>query len=207
MKNLRTRGRSIPEISSLCGVSKSTVSRYVKNVKILPRYYQRWHERKNASRIISDRKLADASARASYLIQDLSNRDLIITASLLYWAEGAKRDLSFSNTNPEMIRIFVYIVNNILGVKKEDLRVSLRLYEDLDEKTCLRFWSKITGINLNKKTSINLLYGKKKGKLEYGMCRIRVKKGGDLLKYFFAIVKRICDFTSPRSLTDKTEAS
>ena len=123
----------------------------------------------------------------------------------LYWAEGAKRDFTFSNTDAEMIKIFVYILKKVFRIKDEDLKISLRIYEDLDKNTCLRYWSKITGIKLGKNTSIDVLKGKKKGKLEYGMCRIRAKKSGLLLKEFFAIIKRVINLTSPHSSMDKNK--
>ena len=84
----------------------------------------------------------------------------------------------------------------------------MRIYEDLNRNSCLKHWSKITGIQLNNETSIYVLNGSKQGKLQYGMCRIRVKKGGLLLKKFFAIINRLEYLTeSPRSSTDRTVAS
>ena len=123
----------------------------------------------------------------------------------LYWAEGAKRDFTFLNTDAEMIRIFVYILRKVFKIKDEELKISLRIYEDLDKKTCLRYWSKIIGIRLEINTSVDILKGAKKGKLEYGMRRIRAKKSGLLLNEFFAIIKRVINLTSPHSSMDKNK--
>jgi len=194
IKDLRSRGYSIPEISIQCRVSKSTSSRYAKNVKILPQYYQRWLDRRNAGKIISERNWAIAQEKAKNLINDVSSRDLAIVASVLYWAEGSKRDFSFTNSDPKMIVVFVKILKSFFGVSNEDLKVSIRIYNDLNRQACLRFWSKVVEKKLlENNTSINVLQGKKDGKLQYGMCRIRVKKGGNLLKHMFSINSRIHD--------------
>jgi hypothetical protein len=35
--------------------------------------------------------------------------------------------------------------------------------------------------------NVNILKGKKSGKCPFGMCRVRVKKGGNMLKYIKAL--------------------
>lgn len=207
IKNLRKKGRSIPEISHLLNLPKSTVSRYVDGVEILPQYYSRWLERRNASKIISARQWEQASKKSQRLIDGLTAKELLLIGASLYWGEGNKKDFSFSNTDSEMIRIFVHILRNIFHVNPEDIVISIRIYEDLDAAPCLRHWSKVTGISLGAKTSINVLIGKKVGKLKYGMCRVRIRKGGVLLKNIFSVIQRIQQIISPRSSTDRTAHS
>lgn len=202
IKNLRSQGHSVPEISRECQVPKSTVSRHVKGTDILPEYYPRWLERRNASKIISERNWKLAFQKAEQVMPaSLTKKELALIAASLYWAEGAKRDFSFSNTDPEMIKVFISILKNIFQIKNEDLKISIRIYEDLDKTDCLRYWSGITGVILDHNTSVNVLKGSKKGKLQYGMCRIRVRRSGLLLKEFFAIIRRISEFTSLSSRT------
>jgi hypothetical protein len=69
------------------------------------------------------------------------------------------------------------------------LRISVRIYEDLDREICLDFWSKVVGIEKEKFVNVNILPGKKQGKLLYGMCRVRVTKGAPLLKEIVGINK------------------
>lgn len=197
IRDLRKRGYSIPEISKECGISKSTALRYAKKVEILPRYRDRWLERFNAGKIVAQRRWNVALKEAKDLVGDINYKNWVLIATALYWAEGAKRDFSFSNTDPRMVKVFIYVLRNIFKIKNDDLKVSLRLYEDLDKNKCIRYWSKIIGINLSGNVSINTLKGYKMGKLQYGMCRIRVRRGGLLLKRFFAIIERIGDFAEP----------
>ncbi|MEK7626827.1 MAG: hypothetical protein AAB399_01510 [Patescibacteria group bacterium] len=197
IKFLRTRGRSIPEISRILMISRSTALRYSNTVSILPAYRRRWLERRNASKIKSQRHLEEAKKNAETKLPNITNKDLVVILSSLYWAEGNKKDLVLTNTDPEMIRTFLYILRRVYNIPNNELRVSLRIYEDLNKKECLRYWSKITGIILNNKTTVSVLIGHKKGKLSYGMCRIRVKRGGRLLKEIFSIINRINLLTKP----------
>lgn len=207
IKELRKKGLSIPEISRECNIPKSTVSRCVKDVKILPQYYQRWLDRRNTSEIISKENWKNAKREADKIISSLNQKDLVMIGSLLYWAEGSKKDFSFSNTDPRMVRVFIYVLKKAFKVKDEDLKVSLRIYEDLSKKACLAYWSRVTGVALDDKTSVNILKGFKKGKLQYGMCRIRIRKGGVVFKKIFSIIEKIDSLISPRSSMDRTVAS
>ena len=190
-QKLRTKGYSIPEISKLCSIPKTTVLRQVKNIKIDQKYIRRWRERRNSSKRLSKLKWLEADKRAEKIVGNLSRRDLALIASMLYWAEGTKRDFNFSNTDPAMIEVFIAILRAIFKVKDSDFKISIRIYEDLNKKSCIHYWSKVTGLNLERKVSINILEGSKNGKLKYGMCRIRVKKADRLHKELFSIANKL----------------
>ena len=151
-------------------------------------------ERRNASKILSERKRAIAIQRAEALIGRPDDRMFAVMGASLYWAEGSKSDFSFSNSDPSMIRLFLYILRTIFSVADKDIVISIRIYEDLNKKKRLAFWSETTGIQLDKSTSVSVLSGFKKGKLIYGMCRVRVRKGGLLLKEFSAIINHVKNY-------------
>ncbi len=207
IKVLRRSGHSIPEISSVCKISRSTALRYARQVSILPRYQRRWLNRRNASRIMSESQWDIANKNARALLTSLNHSQLAVIGACLYWAEGSKKDFGLSNTDPELIRVFLYVLRHAFSVGDRDLKISLRIYEDLDSRNCMRFWSQVTGIKLGQTTSINVLSGSKNGKLKYGMCRIRVRRGGLLLKNISAIIRRISHVIGPRSSTDRTAQS
>jgi hypothetical protein len=192
----RKKGLSVPELSRMFEVSKSTILRHVKGVGILPEYRQRWLDRRNASKIISERQQVLAKNKANWLMGELNDQSLALIASSLYWAEGAKKDFSLTNSDPEMIKVFILILQKVFKVKIEDIKISIRLYDDLIIEDAINFWSGIVGIDLHNHVSINILNGKKKGKLKYGMCRVRVKKAGLLFKTIFAINKRVVEVVS-----------
>ena len=50
MKLLRQYGHSLPEITNLTRIPKTTVFRYIKGVKILPEYFSHWAGKRGGSR-------------------------------------------------------------------------------------------------------------------------------------------------------------
>ena len=109
--------------------------------------------------------------------------------SALYWGEGSKRDFGLSNTDPELIRVFIEGLREVFKIDEDRFRISIRIFEDMDKDKCLDFWSNIVGIAKDKFVNVDVLKGKKNGKLEFGMCRVRVTKGADLLKQIKGINK------------------
>ena len=195
---LRRKGLSLNEIKAEIPVGYGTVFRYIQGVQILPKYRKWWFGKRGGSikrKIIAEN---EAQKKASTVIRNLSNKEKLILLASIYWAEGTKKDFDLSNTDPEMIKVFVYGLEKILGIPKSSLRISIRTYEDLDKQKCLAYWSKIVGVSPENFVNVDVLKGKKNGKLSYGMCRIRIRKGGNMLKYMAALKRRIIEtYSSP----------
>lgn len=187
IRNLRARGFSIPEISHELNIPKTTVFSHTYNVEILPEFVKHWQIKRGGSKRRQYLKEEQANIEAKSLIGRLTTKEKLLFICALYWAEGNKKDFILSNTDPDLIKVFIDGLRNVLGVNEERFRISIRIYEDMNKDKCLDFWSNLVGIPKEKFLRINVLYGKKKGKLEYGMCRVRVAKGGDLLKKIKAI--------------------
>lgn len=202
IKVLRTRGYSIPEIHRELKISKSTVLRYIKGTEILPEFKNRWFQRRNASKIISEKAWQNAFDESKKLVDSLNQKELMLIAAALYWAEGTKKQFNLINSDPNLIRLFINILVDVFKVPKDSIKISLRIFEDISVSEALKFWSTVTNFELDQKTEINIVKGAKKGKLVNGMCRVRVKKGGLLLKTMFAINKQVISITSPRSSMD-----
>jgi hypothetical protein len=182
IKDLRSSGYSLPEISREVGVPRSTVFRYVKDVEILPEFIELWKRKRSGSRHVRLLKEEKALKEAKELLGELSNKEKILFISALYWGEGSKRDFGLSNTDPKLIKVFIEGLRDVFKIDEDRFRISIRIFEDMDRDKCLDFWSNITGIAKDRFINVDVLKGKKNGKLEFGMCRIRVTKGADLLK-------------------------
>lgn len=193
---LRTKGYSLPEISKKLKIAKTTAFRYVRDVKVLPKYVDILRIKRGGSRKIKRLKERIALAKAKEFAI-LSDREKLLICSALYWGEGTKKDFSLSNTDPLLIKVFVTVLRQVLKINSEDLKVSVRIYEDLDKEQCLSFWSEVVGIPKDQFVNVNTLAGKKNGKLRHGMCRVRIKKGGDILKRIVAINKVVAQNMSP----------
>ena len=62
----------------------------------------------------------------------------------LYWGEGQKRIqgyIGISNTNPKIVKFSLYWLTKALNIPKEKIRVQLHLYNDMDIKKEIKYWS------------------------------------------------------------------
>lgn len=193
---MRQEGFSLQEIAVACNRSKSTISHYVQGIEVLPRFQRVWKSKIGGSAIKANERRIAAYAQAVELAGGLTPRDQLIIAACLYWAEGNKTDFSISNTDPKLIEAFLNCLLK-LGVTRDRLKVSVRIYEDINKNEAKEYWAKITGITPNEISSVNILTGKKKGKLRYGMCRIRLRKGNDYFNLLLATVKLISENFAP----------
>ena len=185
---LRERGYSLPEIRRITSHGSGTIFKYIRGIKILPKFEELWKNKRKSSvsRMIQEQKKSQEEAKK--LIKKIGKKEKALIAACLYWAEGAKRDFNLTNTDPSLIKTFVSCLKES-GVKKERLSINLRIYEDLDREKACNFWSKIVGIPKKKIMYIDVLRGKKNGKLKYGMCRLRVIKGA----YFFKLLNNLAE--------------
>lgn len=193
---LRRYGYSLPEIREAVKRGNSTIFKYIQNVKILPKYQNAWRIKQGGSRKRMLKEWGKSKEKAEKIINHLSRTNKIIIASCLYWGEGTKNDFSLSNTDPGLIKVFIRCLEE-LGIAKQSLRVTIRIYEDIQKKTAIKYWAKIIGIPKKQILNVNVLKGKKKGKLKYGMCRIRITKGAPYLKLIRSIVELIKQKMSP----------
>ncbi len=108
----------------------------------------------------------------------------------MYWGEGSKSEFNLINSDPLLIKL-VYGFMIATGVEKSRIHFSLRLHDDLDEKKSIKFWCDLLDIPPSKITYVALIKGDKKGKLKYGMCRIRMEKSGDYFKYVMSVIDLI----------------
>lgn len=191
IRNLRSQGWSLPELKRKFQVGHGTVYRYIQDTKILPKYKQIWLSKRKSSthRMLDEKQKAKINAK-KYVFAINSKEKLLILSSL-YWAEGHKKDFSFTNSDPQMIKLFIKYLRDTLETPKERIKLSIRIYEDMNVEVCKKFWLNNSGLDRSNLGTVNVLFGKKKGKLKHGMCRVRVRKGGSMLKYLTAIKDRV----------------
>lgn len=112
--------------------------------------------------------------------RSLTNREkqLKIAGIMLYWAEGTfnGNTVDFTNSNAEMIKIFLKFLRKICGINEERLRVYLYAYEHQNISELQDYWHTVTNIKLSqftkpfiRKNNLNVT----KRKLPYGLVHIR----------------------------------
>jgi len=187
IQNLRKRGHTLSEIKGLTGRSNGTIWKYIGDISVLPKYQEVWKAKRGGSKAKSEREWSEARTRAFSIIKHLGFSQKMLVLSCLYWGEGNKTELNLINSDPAMIRVIISCLKD-LGIKDNELKISLRLFEDIDKNKAISFWSRTLCVARGMIQKIDVICGKKVGKLEYGMCRLRVTKGG---KYFKLIVSMI----------------
>jgi hypothetical protein len=147
---LRRTGLPLAEIAARLGVSKSSVSLWVRDVAFepVPRVTRGRRREPNAlqrrRQAEIDRLLAEGRAR----IGRLSEREFLVAGVALYAGEGSKTEgaVKFANTDPRMIAFFCAWLRRFFEVDEARLRVRLYLHEGLDLTASVDFWSELTGI-------------------------------------------------------------
>ncbi len=131
-------------------------------------------------------ELADVGRK---LVGDVTKRDLLIMGIALYWAEGSKKDrkLTFTNSDPEMIKIWMVWLKKCLNVHRKDIfcNVGINELHEYRVSEVQEYWSKITGIPLAdfrnvslKKVKSSKVYEKQEE--HFGTLNIRVKRSTNL---------------------------
>jgi hypothetical protein len=85
-------------------------------------------------------------------IGQITKRELFVAGFFLYWAEGGKTNsntITLTNTDPLMLKAYLKWLE-LLKVPKEEIKIKLHLYKDMDENKELKFWSKELGIDTSK---------------------------------------------------------
>ena len=188
IKKLRQTGHTLYEIKNLTKrKSNGTIWKYIQGVSILSKYQEIWKAKRGGSKARSNREWQEAKTKALKIINKIEFKEKMLVLACLYWGEGNKTELNIINSDPLMIKVVISCLKD-LGVKNEELKISLRLFEDIDKRKAIYFWTNTLALSKGTIQKIDVIKGKKVGKLKYGMCRLRVKKGG---KYFKLIISMI----------------
>lgn len=159
-KKLRAKGWPINKIYHKLGVSKASVSVWVRNIELTNlqkekidrgRFSREVIERTRLTRLRNEnarRQIIIDSAKAH--IKNISANELFLIGIALYWGEGGKTGgvVRFSNSDPRMIQIMMRFFRDICSVPEEKFRGYLHIHPHLNYKNAERYWSKISQIPL-----------------------------------------------------------
>ncbi|MDB5190256.1 MAG: hypothetical protein JWN49_582 [Parcubacteria group bacterium] len=119
---LRKTGKSIPEISQLTRVGRTTVQRYVLNIEIPNQYVDLLREKQGGAKQRAEALRFNTLTSATLLLDNLSARDYLMLLVGIYWGEGTKRDFGIINSDPCLIQTFIVCLSHF-GIGKERLLV------------------------------------------------------------------------------------
>ena len=164
MRDLRTQGWSLGEISNKSRIPKNTLSGWVKDIKLTKIQKERIKQKEIES-AATGRPLAARAIRAKienwregirksvkhfekFAFQNPNIAKAI--CGILYACEGAKypstQGLVFTNSDPAMIRFFLNLLRTYFDIREEKLRCRVVYRWDQDMRELHRYWSHVTKI-------------------------------------------------------------
>lgn len=189
---LRIQGKSYKQIiNAIPNLSKSTLSGWLKYVKLTPEQTKRLENnlkkviytarvksgwtRKERKRIEIKKSINEAKKELPCLLKS----PLFLMGVCLYWAEGSKtqESIQFSNSDPRLIKIMIKWFRLVCKVPKKKIKVRIYIHKVYKNENCEDFWSKIVGLPIQKlaKTTYKPTRHKIKKNNDYkGVCRIEI---------------------------------
>jgi len=202
-RQLREQGFAYNQIAAQLGVSKSSVSLWVRD---LPRpeglSYEECCKRVAegvrrywaAERPIREAQREATRAAATAEIGSLSQRELLIAGAIAYWCEGAKNKpyhrhdrVTFTNSDPALITLFLRFLE-AAGADRNMIIYRVYIHETADVTGAERFWLEVTGADpalfrrSALKRHIPQTIRKNVGTDYHGCLRMDVRRSADLYR-------------------------
>jgi transcriptional regulator with XRE-family HTH domain len=146
---LRAQNLTLADIAARLGVSKSSVSLWVRDVPFTPSKRRHGpHRRPHAQRVAKLAEIERLDEEARVRLGVLSDEAFFVAGVALYAGEGAKADgsVKFANTDSGMTRFFCAWLRHFFEIDETRLRVSVYLHEGLDLDAAEAHWSSVTGV-------------------------------------------------------------
>ena len=216
-RRLRREGRSVKEIERTLGVSRSSVSLWVRDIELTEEQHaalqsrctshngQTVSGRLNAARALARRRGEQEHGR----LFARRGHDLHLAGAMLFWAEGSRRRnaVVFTNSDPQMVRFFVGFLRRCYGVRNDRIAVTCNLFADhvARQWEIEQFW--LDTLNLPRsslrRSTVNVFSkdSKKKrtNKLPYGTCRVVVSETA-LVQSVYGAIQEYAGFDRPEWL-------
>jgi len=156
---LRKRGYSLKEISDKLGISKSTASLWASDISLNQKAKDRLKKRgilgQYKSILLRRRRKKTILGRfrkaaRKELVKNKNDKEIYrLLCSILFWCEGNKGLISalrFTNSDPGMIKCFLYCLREGFEIDENKFRALIHLHNYHDEEKQIKYWSRITNI-------------------------------------------------------------
>jgi len=158
-RELRGRGLDYEEIATELGVSKSSISLWVRDMPTPPHLTYQESRKRSAEGVrrywAAERPVREAARQATIAaataeIGPLSDRELLITGAVAYWCEGLKGKprrpsdrVVFVNSDPALISFFLRFLDGA-GIERDRVTYRVHIHETADASAAQRFWLGVT---------------------------------------------------------------
>lgn len=203
---LRKKGFSYSEIQEKIKTPKSTVSFWLKDIKLTDHQTQKLKDKRSKiarknfeNRTLKIEKQIEETKNSSAKdIGNISKRELWLMGVTLYWLRRNKNDfrngVMFTSSNPELIKLFLKWLKEIGGITNEEIKFDLFLKKSkiMSEellKKAINFWS--NAIGYPKEKFLRHVYFQKSDGNSNGFLRIRIKASSMLARQIAGWIKGI----------------
>jgi transposase-like protein len=208
-------GRSVREIAALVGVSRSTVSLWVRDIELTPEQHASLHARNPAyNGQLLGQRVRSARAREQRLRWQEEGRALArrgdpchVAGCMLFWAEGDKTRTAvrISNSDPDLLRYFIDFLRRFYIDDDSRFRISCHLFADHVERQgeVERYWLRALGLPQSclRQSYVNVYsrrsQKKRQNKLPYGTCKLALHST-QVAQSIFGAIQEYGGFTNER---------
>ncbi|MBI2591015.1 MAG: hypothetical protein HYW33_04095 [Candidatus Blackburnbacteria bacterium] len=223
---LRKKGASIRDIEIQLGIPRSTLSGWLRDVKLsdeqksilLQRWNKAltvarerarlWHNSQKAERL----KIAEQEASTTLLQVETDNRHILeLALAMLYLGEGFKtQHTGMGNSDPRILKFFIAALVKVYNFDVNKIRCELHLRADQDSRSSIKYWSRelkipsknFTGVVFDKRTLGRATYPTYKG-----VCVVRCGNIAFQRRLVY-LSRQFCDIiTSERTVSSVGRAS
>lgn len=215
--DLRKKGFSYAEIRQKLHVPKSTLSLWLKKVKLESEQLERLQKkrsdiaRKNsADRVQRTRDmLEEIAVRSARDIKDISKRELWLMGLMLYWRERAvsenesdmKKGVHLASSDPWTIKLFLQWLSDVGGIERDDIVFDIFIPKSRSAyiNSVMDYWAEVTGFSRKHITHVYLQKKKEPKKQKrvtqrhgrFGLLRVRVKASSMLARQITGWVRGV----------------
>ena len=150
-RELRAGGMSLLAIAQELGVSKSSVSLWVRDMDVtIEQRRGGWWTKGNPhpATIRKNAQIERMNQLGVERLGELDEQAFLAAGAALYAGEGSKTDgeVLFANSDPRLIVFFLVWFRRFFDVDESRLRVRLYLHDGLDLAAAIDYWSHLTAI-------------------------------------------------------------
>lgn len=207
------QGLSYRQISDILNVSKGTLNIWLKDIKLSNEQQIELDKKdscKNPIRLGSQKTKEKYLKLRNQYQEDGRNKVkennlLHAQGCMLYWAEGgkSKNTVDFTNSDINMMKFFIKFLRECYLVENNKIKITINCYLDcgLSQEEIENYWlnelnlerTNLNTTQINKKpsSSKNL----KRGKLQYGVCQLRVNNT-EILHNIYGAIQEYSNFNN-----------
>lgn len=196
----------------MCKVPLSTVFLWTKDI-VLTKIQVNRNKQVSLDRLQASRKRAQSIKKEKYvrrnevnhnmgksMVHKIDKQNINELIAALYWGEGFKKDrrLGLANSDPEIIRLFIYWLVRVARVPVDQIRLRVgvnAMFKDRVDRIN-RYWSSTTNIPLEQfqkpffqNTKITRVYPNIEN--YYGVLRVRANGQNDTFQKLLGMVERL----------------